>query len=186
MTRYYYASDAVGFTLDEAIEIGEEIGIVWDDVDFDPEDFQMGLDVELEHGTVDPDTNSTDDDPGETGRIAWAHLKESPDYYIMLADMEEQMPPDDVVEAETRNGVTELSRIDAKGAAASSILVALNSLMAAMRALRVREKQLEAERGGDERATVLYQMRALQDEYECLEVIREAVQSATDPAACPS
>ena len=185
MIRYYYASDIAGFTLDEAIEIGEEIGIVWDDVDFDPEDFQMGLDVELEHGTVDPDTNITDDDPVATGKIAWAHLKESPDYYVMLADMEEQMPPDDTAEAEARIGVTELSRIDARGAAASSVLVATNSLLAAIRALRLRHQQLREDRdSSEEQATVIYQIRVLQEEYECLRGISQAIGDGRDPEPC--
>jgi len=35
----------------------------------------------LEHGTVDPRTNVTDDDPLVTGKIALAHLTEFPDYY---------------------------------------------------------------------------------------------------------
>ena len=30
----------------------------------------------------------TDDDPIATGKIAWAHLKELPDYYERLAAME--------------------------------------------------------------------------------------------------
>jgi hypothetical protein len=49
----------------------------------------MGLGVELEHGTqFGDDTNVTKDDPDFTGRIAWAHLKEIPDYYTRLAKME--------------------------------------------------------------------------------------------------
>ena len=37
-----------------------------------------------------PETNVTDDDPETTGRIAWAHLKEMPDYYERLERMEGQ------------------------------------------------------------------------------------------------
>jgi hypothetical protein len=48
----------------------------------------MGLEVELEHGAHDPETDVTHDDPLLTGRIAWAHLKELPDYYTRLALME--------------------------------------------------------------------------------------------------
>lgn len=48
----------------------------------------MGLDVELEHGARDPETNVTGDDELTTGKIAWAHLKELPDYYTRLAVME--------------------------------------------------------------------------------------------------
>ncbi len=75
------------FTLEEAKKIGEEIGI--DFTKFDLEQFRMGLAVELEHGShFGDDTNVTKDDPLFTGRIAWAHLKEIPDYYTRLAKME--------------------------------------------------------------------------------------------------
>jgi hypothetical protein len=48
----------------------------------------MGIDVELEHGTQDLETNVTDDDPTVTAKIARAHLNEFPDYYSRLAVME--------------------------------------------------------------------------------------------------
>jgi hypothetical protein len=76
------------FTAKEAREIGEELGIDW--TRFDVEQFRMGLDVELEHGLVDPQTNITDDDPIMTGKIALAHLNELPDYYTRLYEMEEE------------------------------------------------------------------------------------------------
>jgi hypothetical protein len=50
----------------------------------------MGLEVELEHGLRDPRTNVTGDDPILTGKIAWAHLNEFPDYYTRLAKMERE------------------------------------------------------------------------------------------------
>ena len=74
------------FTSDEATNIGKELGLTWDK--FDVEQFRMGLDVELEHGFIDPDTNVTNDDPLITGRIALAHLNEFPDYYTRLEKME--------------------------------------------------------------------------------------------------
>jgi len=76
------------FTAEEARRIGESLGIDWSE--FDVEQFRMGLDVELEHGTVDPATNVTDDDPILTGKIALAHLNEFSDYYTRLAEMEEE------------------------------------------------------------------------------------------------
>ena len=78
------------FTTDQARGIGEEIGIDWEAAAFDVEQFQAGLDVELEHGSHDPRTNVTNDDPLTTGRIAWAHLNEFPDYYTRLERMEEE------------------------------------------------------------------------------------------------
>ena len=42
--------------------IGEEIGIDWAASRFDLTQFQIGLEVELEHGRRDPATNVTDDE----------------------------------------------------------------------------------------------------------------------------
>lgn len=77
-----------GFTLEEARRVGEEIGIDWHTARFDVEQFRIGLDVELEHGLHDLQTNITHDDPITTGKIALAHLNEFPDYYTRLARME--------------------------------------------------------------------------------------------------
>ena len=74
------------FSSDEAKRIGDSLSIDWNHVDL--EQFRMGLFVELEHGTRDPETNVTNDDLSLTGKIALAHLKEFPDYYIRLANME--------------------------------------------------------------------------------------------------
>jgi hypothetical protein len=76
------------FSSDEARDIGVRIGIDWTSSRFDVEQFRMGLGVELEHGRHDPATNVTDDDELTTGKIAWAHLNEFPDYYTRLAKME--------------------------------------------------------------------------------------------------
>jgi len=76
------------FTIEEAREIGESLGIDWSK--FDVEQYRMGLDVELEHGLVDPHTNVTNDDQVMTGKIALAHLNEFPDYYTRLEKMERE------------------------------------------------------------------------------------------------
>ena len=78
------------FTMEEARKIGEQIGIDWEKSEFDVKQFWMGLHVELEHGLVDSRTNVTDDDPEMTGKIAWAHLNEFPDYYTRLDKMEKE------------------------------------------------------------------------------------------------
>ena len=83
-----------GFSADEARRFGEQIGIDWNAAPFDVEQFRMGMDVELEHGRRDPETNVTDDDEITTGKIAWAHLNEFPDYYTRLEQMEEQAKRD--------------------------------------------------------------------------------------------
>ena len=71
---------------DEARSIGTQLGINWTQIDL--EQFRRGLEVELEHGTHDPETNVTGDDPLLTGKIAWAHLKEIRDYYTRLDRLE--------------------------------------------------------------------------------------------------
>lgn len=78
------------FSIEEARSIAEQIGINWDTVDFTINDFLNGLNVELEHGTVDMETNVTNDDPIMTGKIALAHLKEFGDYYVRLDRMEKE------------------------------------------------------------------------------------------------
>ena len=75
------------FTIAEARQIGEALGVDW--TRFDVQQYRMGLDVELEHGVRDPATNVTNDDPMLTGKIALAHLKEFADYYTRLSKMEE-------------------------------------------------------------------------------------------------
>ena len=81
-------SSKIKFSLDEAKEIGEQLGLKWDK--FDAEQFRMGIDVELEHGLMDSSTNVTNDDPLTTGKIALAHLNEFPDYYTRLEKMEKE------------------------------------------------------------------------------------------------
>ena len=76
------------FSYEDAKRVGEALGLDWSK--FDVEQFLMGMDVELEHGLVDPATNVSDDDEMITGKIALAHLNEFPDYYTRLKKMEEE------------------------------------------------------------------------------------------------
>jgi Protein of unknown function (DUF5661) len=78
------------FTNEDTCRYGEEIGIDWSRAPFDVDEFQAGMNVELEHGLHDQLTNVTDDDPHVTAKIALAHLNEFPDYYTRLARMEEE------------------------------------------------------------------------------------------------
>ncbi len=48
------------------------------------------MDVELEHGSHDPQTDVTGEDPILTGKIALAHMKEFPDYDERLGRMERE------------------------------------------------------------------------------------------------
>jgi hypothetical protein len=81
-------SDKARFTAEDARAAGERIGIDWASSQFDVEQFRIGMDVELEHGRQDLETNVTDDDETVTAKIARAHLNEFPDYYTRLAVME--------------------------------------------------------------------------------------------------
>lgn len=76
------------FSEEDAQRIGTALGIDWQQVNL--EQFRRGLEVELEHGTRDPQTNVTNDDLSTTGKIAWAHLKEYPDYYTRLDILEKE------------------------------------------------------------------------------------------------
>jgi hypothetical protein len=78
---------------EEARSIGMQLGINWTQIDL--EQFRRGLEVELEHGTHDPETDVTGDDPLLTGKIAWAHLKEIRDYYTRLDRLETEAEGED-------------------------------------------------------------------------------------------
>ena len=75
--------DGKQFTADKAKRIGKQIGIDWQQVDLD--EFRKGLAVEMEHGSHDPETDVTHDDPLLTGKIG---IKEYADYYTRLEQME--------------------------------------------------------------------------------------------------
>jgi hypothetical protein len=76
------------FTQQDAKRIGDSLGINCEEVRI--EEFLAGLGVELEHGARDLETNVTNDDEIQTGKIALAHLREFPDYYTRLARMEHE------------------------------------------------------------------------------------------------
>ncbi len=76
------------FIQEQAKEIGDRLGIDWNIIPL--EQFLLGINVELEHGLRDPQTNITNNDPILTGKIAWAHLKEYSDYYDRLKEIEEE------------------------------------------------------------------------------------------------
>lgn len=86
--NYNRISPKKNFTTEEAISIGKYLNIKFDK--FDVEQYRIGLDVELEHGRINPFTNITNDDPIITGKITLAHLNEFPDYYKRLTKMEEE------------------------------------------------------------------------------------------------
>ena len=76
------------FTPAQADAIARQLGIDWTQVAFDLDQFTRGINVELEHGSRDPLTDVTHNDPLLTGKIARAHLREISTYYDLLDEME--------------------------------------------------------------------------------------------------
>lgn len=67
------------FNLEDAIYIAKVLNIKFDK--FTPDELLRGMNIELEHGTISPKTNVTNDDIIITTKIALAHLNEFPNYY---------------------------------------------------------------------------------------------------------
>ena len=67
------------YTLSNAIYAANILDIKFDK--FTPEEFLTGLNIEKEHGLINPNTNVTNDDIITTSKIALAHLNEFPNYY---------------------------------------------------------------------------------------------------------
>ena len=74
----------------EAETVAAALGIDLSTVPWTVDELHRGLQVELEHGRGDPDTNITDDDLETTGKMVVVHLNEIADYYTRLAEMEQQ------------------------------------------------------------------------------------------------
>lgn len=67
------------YTINDAYYIASKLNVKFDK--FTPEEFLTGINIELEHGTVSPATNVTNDDLEATAKIALAHLNEFSNYY---------------------------------------------------------------------------------------------------------
>ena len=67
------------FDLNDTYYVATLLNIKFDK--FSPEELLEGMNIELEHGLVNPKTNVTDDDIVMTAKIALAHLNEFPNYY---------------------------------------------------------------------------------------------------------
>ena len=67
------------YNMKDALYAAEVLGIIFDK--FSVDDFLEGINIELEHGTVNPKTNVTNNDLIITAKIALAHLNELPNYY---------------------------------------------------------------------------------------------------------
>lgn len=78
------------FTAEDAQKAAQAIGVNFEKEDFNLNDFTQGMNIELEHGLCDSETNVTNDNPIVTGKIALAHLNEFGDYYERLEIMEKE------------------------------------------------------------------------------------------------
>ena len=67
------------FKLKDILEVARQLNI--DFSKFSLSDFITGINIELEHGLVDSQTNVTNNNLLTTAKIALAHLNEFPDYY---------------------------------------------------------------------------------------------------------
>ena len=67
------------FNLKDAYYVASILNVKFDK--FTIEEFLDGINIELEHGTVNSLTNVTNDDLLLTAKIALAHLNEFPNYY---------------------------------------------------------------------------------------------------------
>ena len=67
------------YNLQDALYAAKVLEIEFDK--FSPEEFLDGINIELEHGYINHDTNVTNDDLIVTAKIALAHLNEFPNYY---------------------------------------------------------------------------------------------------------
>ena len=67
------------YNINDAIYAANILGIEFNK--FTPEELLTGMNIEREHGTINPKTNVTNDDIITTTKIALAHLNEFPNYY---------------------------------------------------------------------------------------------------------
>lgn len=65
--------------MNDALYVASLLGVSFDQ--YTPEEFLIGINIELEHGTISPKTNVTNDNLITTAKIALAHLNEFPNYY---------------------------------------------------------------------------------------------------------
>jgi hypothetical protein len=107
-TTHFYNHDYTkkwpGLTLQRAKQVGDEIGVDWDRVDLG--EFLQGIKEEQEHsGILGGHKTKVIDlhDYIGSGKIAYEHLLEVPNYYTMLEELEDKgdelFPSDDAKKA---------------------------------------------------------------------------------------
>lgn len=67
------------FDIKDALLASSILNITFDK--FTLQEFLDGINIEAEHGKINPNTNVTNDDLIMTSKIALAHLNELPNYY---------------------------------------------------------------------------------------------------------
>lgn len=67
------------FNINDAIYAANILGVTFDK--YTIEEFLDGINIELEHGLINPKTNVTNNNLIITAKIALAHLNEFPNYY---------------------------------------------------------------------------------------------------------
>ena len=67
------------YNLNDALYAASVLGVTFDRFSID--EFLNGINIELEHGMINPITNVTNDNLILTSKIALAHLNEYPNYY---------------------------------------------------------------------------------------------------------
>lgn len=67
------------YNINDALYIAKVLNIKFDK--FTPNEFLTGINIELEHGTINKKTNVTNNNLLLTAKIALQHLNEFPNYY---------------------------------------------------------------------------------------------------------
>ena len=67
------------YNLNDILYVSNILKLKFDN--FSPEDLLRGMNIEKEHGLINPKTNVTNDDIIKAAKIALAHLNEFPNYY---------------------------------------------------------------------------------------------------------
>lgn len=75
-------------SLKKAKELADNLGVNLQVVPL--KEWRYAIQIELEHGTIIPISNVTNDNLLMTAKIALAHLLEYPDYYTRLKKMEHE------------------------------------------------------------------------------------------------
>jgi hypothetical protein len=73
----------IRFTAEDARRIGVALGVDWEKAKFDPDEFRVGIEIELEEMHGDP-ARVTDDDELAAFKRALDTLREHPDHYARV------------------------------------------------------------------------------------------------------